>query len=280
MDLNENIFRIKQVMGLLEEQTQNTLPYVVEGEHTVPQNDSNPCDAFHGFQLQRNPSATMNVQVKNALDLFKGQGVWVSDVQLTDWDVNKGKVKWKVTIDKSSDGKFWNGFTSRGAGCNDNIDTRWDSESAGNGPQAIKTKITTEVKNNDGTIKSPKTCENVENIELVKKIEVLTQTPTSKNSAGNFSFIQGFYRYRCGSSSPSNTTPSSTSTNSTNNVSQVEIKHGARKVLPDGNTEVYDGYNKKWIPDTDWLKLYREKPNEVSTEKKPEIIILKPGIKM
>jgi hypothetical protein len=33
-------------------------------------------------------------------------------------------------------------------------------------------------------------------------------------------------------------------------------KHGGRKVDESGNTFVYDGYNKKWVSDSEYLKLY------------------------
>jgi len=34
------------------------------------------------------------------------------------------------------------------------------------------------------------------------------------------------------------------------------LKHGERKVDEVGNTFVYDGYNKKWVSDSEYLKLY------------------------
>jgi hypothetical protein len=170
MSLQENIHRIKEMMGLITEENL-PLPYIVQGTHTAPSND---CDALHGFQLKRN-NADMNGIVKTALDKFKNQGVWVSNVKV---DVNGMTVNWEVTIDKSNDGEFWNGFTSRGAGCNSDIQTRWNSESVGNGKQSIINKI----------IES-KTCDNVKEIQLVKKAEF--------TNLGDNSFIQGFYRYKC-----------------------------------------------------------------------------------
>ncbi len=195
--------RIRNLYGLLNEQNVPNLPYVVEGSHTVPKDDINHCDAFHGFQLKRNPDATMHEEVSNALNLFKGQGVWVENVEITETDVNKMKVSWKVTINKSQDGKFWNGFTSRGAGCGSkDLDTRWDSKAVKNDEGSIVNKII-----------STNTCKSVDKIELVKKIE--------KRNLGGFSFIQGFYRYRCGSDDIQQTT--SQNTNSTNNVNEFEI---------------------------------------------------------
>lgn len=166
------------MMGLITEENL-TLPYVVKGSHT-----GNDCDSLHGFQLKRN-NADMNGIVKTALDKFKNQGVWVSDVKV---NVNGMTVSWEVTIDKSSDGEFWNGFTSRGAGCNSDIQTRWNSESVGNGKQSIISKI---IESN--------ICNNVNSIQLVEKAEF--------TNLGDNSFIQGFYRYKCGDTTQS-TSPS------------------------------------------------------------------------
>jgi hypothetical protein len=39
-------------------------------------------------------------------------------------------------------------------------------------------------------------------------------------------------------------------------TSAETLKHGGRKVDEFGNTFVYDGYNKKWVSDGEYLKLY------------------------
>lgn len=184
MNLQENIQRIKQMMGLITEEN-FTLPHVVTGNHT-----GKDCDSLHGFQLSSN-TADMNGIVKTELDNFKNQGVWVSDVKVS---VNGMDVSWEVTIDKSDDGEFWNGFTSRGAGCNGNIQKRWNSEEVGNGVESIKTKITTPPKGGGKPI-----CNSVKAIELVKKVEF--------TKLGGDSFVQGFYRYKCGGTTQS-TSPS------------------------------------------------------------------------
>lgn len=184
MNLQEQISRIQSMMGLITEE-KFTLPHVVPGSHT-----GKDCDSLHGFQLSGN-NADMNGIVKTALDKFKNQGVWVSDVKV---NVNGMTVSWEVTIDKSSDGEFWNGFTSRGAGCDDNIQTRWNSESVGNGKQSIITKITTPPKGGGKPI-----CDSVNAIQLVKKVEF--------TNLDNNSFVQGFYRYKCGGTTQS-TSPS------------------------------------------------------------------------
>jgi hypothetical protein len=122
----------------------------------------------------------MNGKVKEELDKFSGQGVWVSNVEVT-VDIDNLKVDWVVTIDKSNDGQFWNGFTSRGAGCNNDIQNRWKSEESGNGPNSIVSKI------NEAGI-----CKGDVEIELVKKVDKIFEKNYSQ-----FSFVQGFYRYKC-----------------------------------------------------------------------------------
>lgn len=167
-----------ELTGLIKEQSLTT-PYRVMGGYTVPANEQSKCDALHGFQLSRT-GANMNVKVKEELDKFSGQGVWVSNVEVT-VDIDNLKVRWVVTIDKSDDGEFWNGFTSRGAGCNSGIEKRWNSEDVGNGPNSIVSKI-----------KETGTCKGDVEIDLVKKYNASFSGNNSK-----FSFIQGFYRYKC-----------------------------------------------------------------------------------
>jgi hypothetical protein len=175
--LTENI---TEVTGLIEEQAL-ILPYTFKGSHSVPANEENKCDALHGFQLER-IKADMNGIVKKELDRFSGQGVWVSNVEVT-VDIDNLKVDWVVTIDKSDDGQFWNGFTSRGAGCNDDIQNRWKSEDEDhkNGPNSIVSKI-----------KEKGICKGDVEIELVKKVDKIFEKNYSQ-----FSFVQGFYRYKC-----------------------------------------------------------------------------------
>jgi hypothetical protein len=156
------------------------LPYTFTGSHVAAPSSGDPtgCDAFHGFQLDRS-GGNMNGITKGWLDKYSPQGVWVSDVKVQVSGAGpNASITWEVTIDKSSDGEFWNGFTSRGAGCNDNIQTRWNSEEVGNGPGAIQNNIL-----------EKKVCKKIKNFELVKKIEF--------TNLGDYSFIQGFYRYKC-----------------------------------------------------------------------------------
>lgn len=174
MNLKENILRIKEVMGLLNEQkVQIQLPTVVSGNYIA----SN-CDELHAFQGTKGKViGNMNVKVKEKLDECKKNNlsVWVSEVRVVVKDMT---VSWSVIISESNDGQFWGGFTSRGAGCNNRIETRWNDESEGNGPNSITNKVKTAI------------CADVNSVELINKVEF--------KNLGDNSFIQGFYRYKCG----------------------------------------------------------------------------------
>lgn len=153
------------------------LPTKISGSHQATGKVSTVCDEFHGFQLKG--VGDMNGIISQKLEELHNQGfnVWVTDVQVTP-NLESKSVKWNVTIDKSSDGDYWNGFTSRGAGCNNNIQTRWNSKEVGQSENDIINKII-----------STGICEKVSKIELVKKVEF--------TDLGEFSFVQGFYRYKC-----------------------------------------------------------------------------------
>jgi hypothetical protein len=163
----EEKYRIKSLYNLLNEQT--SLLATVDGTYTA----SN-CDELHAFQgTGGKVIGNMNVMVKEKIQELTNQGnkVKVTNVNVR---VNGMNVSWSVDISKSDDDKNWIGFTSRGAGCNNSIQTRWNSEDVGNGPNSISANIK---KNNIGT---------VDKIELIKKFEYKGE----QNS-----FVQGFYRY-------------------------------------------------------------------------------------
>ena len=164
--LNEEITRIKTIMGMNE---QVTLPMVVSGVYPA-----NSCDELHAFQgTGGKVIGNMNKLVQDKIGELNKQGLMVK-VTGVDVKVSGMNVSWSVTISKSDDGKNWVGFTSRGAGCNQNVSNRWNDEGVGNGINSIKEKIKS-VGIGD-----------VDEIELVRKFEY---------NGGDNSFVQGFYRY-------------------------------------------------------------------------------------
>ena len=151
MNLHENINRIKQVMGVLNEQTNGVI--IVEGEFTATGKITRVCDELHAFESickvdpktkQCIPNTSqmvggMHTKVGAKLnELYKnGINPKVTNVEVT---VDDTKVSWKCTIEPSTDGKAWVGFTSRGAGCSDVTD-RAVSDSEGKSPSKIKANI-------------------------------------------------------------------------------------------------------------------------------------------
>ena len=63
--------------------------------------------------------------------------------------------------------------------------------------------------------------------------------------------------------------PALTTAQSDAQKSQLPVNHGKREIDDGGNPFVYDGYNKNWIPDSEYLKLY----NTDGTKKLQENII-------
>ena len=121
--------------GLIKEQGV-TLPTTVTDSYTATD-----CDELHAFQgTGGKVIGNMNVTVGNKLLEIYNSGVnpKVTGVKV---EVQGMTVTWTVTIDKSNDGMAWVGFTSRGAGCNNDVKDRAESAAAGNDMQTAKTRI-------------------------------------------------------------------------------------------------------------------------------------------
>jgi hypothetical protein len=126
--------------------TEQSSTVVVSGTYTA-----NDCDELHAFQSTKQIIngkqvskiiGNMNVLVGNKLEeLYKGgMNPMVSKVDVS---VNGMTVNWSCTIVPSPDGKSWVGFTSRGAGCNDDVINRAESVSRGNDMESAKKRIMT-----------------------------------------------------------------------------------------------------------------------------------------
>jgi hypothetical protein len=126
---------IRKMYGLIKEQGV-TLPTTVTDSYTATD-----CDELHAFQgTGGKVIGNMNVTVGNKLLEIYNSGVnpKVTGVKV---EVQGMTVTWTVTIDKSNDGMAWVGFTSRGAGCNNDVKDRAESAAAGNDMQTAKTRI-------------------------------------------------------------------------------------------------------------------------------------------
>ena len=149
--------------------TEHSSSVVVSGNYTA----SN-CDELHAFQGSGGKViGNMNVLVGKKLEeLYKGgMNPIVSKVDVS---VNGMSVNWSCTIVPSPDGKAWMGFTSRGAGCNNDVINRAESVSQGNDMGTAKQRIMTTF--------------NESNIDIQKVNDFV-------HKGGNNSFRQIFYRY-------------------------------------------------------------------------------------
>jgi hypothetical protein len=159
MNLEENIIRIKEVMGVINEQT--NAPIIVTGKFTATGNITRICDELHAFQsicevdditklCKPNTSKIvggMHTKVGDKLyELYKnGMNPKVTNVKVT---VTGTEVSWTCTIEPSNDGKAWVGFTSRGAGCGDVV-RRSVSKAEGKSEDQIKTNVLKEFNEKD-----------------------------------------------------------------------------------------------------------------------------------
>lgn len=132
--LNEEIYRMKTMMGLLNEQSV-TLPMKISGSYSVPNNVSSKADALHsfdrrksdafgGYMLRGNPPSqwSQNVVFDQGKSINQAlQDVWKSGVNpdVTDLkisvDPTNYTVRWEATIDKSKDGRAYVGMSTVGS---------------------------------------------------------------------------------------------------------------------------------------------------------------------
>ena len=149
--------------------TEQSSTVVVKGSYTA-----GDCDELHAFQgTGGKVIGNMNVLVGNKLEELYKNGInpMVSKV---DVKVNGMTVNWSCTIVPSTDGKAWVGFTSRGAGCNNDVINRAESVSQGNDIGTAKKKIMTTF--------------NESKIDIEKVNDFV-------HKGGKNSFKQVFYRY-------------------------------------------------------------------------------------
>lgn len=95
---------------------QTMLPLIISGSFT-----GKNCDELHAFESTHGKViGGMNTKIKAALLSLYNQGInpEVTQVEVIQ-DTKLMKVSWSVTINESTDGKAWVGFTSRGASGSD-----------------------------------------------------------------------------------------------------------------------------------------------------------------
>ena len=99
------------------------------------------CDELHAFQSTSGKViGNMNVKVGDKLKELYDMG-YNPMVTKVDVNVSGMTVGWKCKIENSKDGKAWVGFTSRGAGCNNDVIKRSESKEFGNDKETARKKI-------------------------------------------------------------------------------------------------------------------------------------------
>lgn len=155
--------RILKMYGLISEQS---ISFSVSGSYTA----SN-CDELHAFQgTGGKVIGNMNVIVADKIKELNSKNISVEPLNVV-VDVNDMTVNWSVSFTESN--KNWVGFTSRGAGCNNDIEGRAGNDAINNGPKSIIEALK----------KKGKT---------VGEIEVIN---SYKYNGGDNSFKQVFYKY-------------------------------------------------------------------------------------
>lgn len=135
---SENMFRTPSIVGKIsipKKDTEYKLPFKVGCGFRATN-----CDELHSFQDTSSRNiGNMNLIVREWLEYFYylGIDIEVTEVEIRVSDMN---VEWDVIIDRSSDGKSWIGFTSRGAGCGGEVRRR-SEENFQIGKQNIKNKF-------------------------------------------------------------------------------------------------------------------------------------------
>ena len=193
--LNEQIVRMQELMGINEQQSSSRVLEVVTDSYTA----SN-CDELHAFEgTGGKPIGEMNTKVNSKIKEYNDKGIKVKPTKVS-VQVNGMTVTWSVTLEQSN--YNFKAMTSRGAGCNGDVDNRYDSDSVGNGIKSIVKKIGEKLKI------SP------------EKIELINDYRYTDKSGKNNDFRQAFYRY----SYPND--PLNQSTNQTTSKEQTteEIK--------------------------------------------------------
>ena len=114
MNLQEQVSRIKSMMGVLTEDEVKILDPITGG-YSAPIGD---CDELHHFEK----NGQMNSKVNDALIKLYEQGINpdIKSVRVT-LDSSKGTASYIVEIGESTDGKAWVGLDSAGGGATNGL---------------------------------------------------------------------------------------------------------------------------------------------------------------
>jgi len=114
MELNEQVSRIKTMMGLITEEDVMA-PVTVTGSYKVAPGN---CDALHSFEKIGKMNSKVNAELMKLYDQGINPDVKSVDVKL---DSAKGTANFTVVIGQSTDGKAWVGLDSAGGGATNGL---------------------------------------------------------------------------------------------------------------------------------------------------------------
>ena len=157
-------------------------------------NGQGDCDRLHTFSTRKENGVStevggMNTKVGDELKRIYNLG-YNPEVTQVDVEVDDQVVTWTAYINESKDGKAWIGITSRGAGCNNDIEKRATSAAVGNDVGTLRKLI----------IKGGYNIDNKFDLEEVNDYVY---------NGGKDSFKQVFYRYTRPTGYPPHTSLSS-----------------------------------------------------------------------
>jgi len=124
MNLNEEINRIKQVMGIITEGN-ITLPLKVSGSFKGDNGDKSHAFQSTGGVVVGGMQTKVNAKLKEVYDA--GYNPDIKKITVT-IDKTTKTTSWEVTIDESADGKAYLGLVTVGSCCSGDFKTRADNQ--------------------------------------------------------------------------------------------------------------------------------------------------------
>ena len=124
MNLQENIQRIKSMMGIIKEET-SIFPFTVSGSFKGDNGDRSHAFQSTGGVVVGGMQTEVNKTLKEAY--AAGYNPSITKVTVT-IDLTTKTTSWEVTIDESTDGKAYLGLITVGSCCNSSFKTRADNQ--------------------------------------------------------------------------------------------------------------------------------------------------------
>jgi len=172
MNLQENIKRIKSMMGIIKEET-SIFPFTVSGSFKGDNSDRSHAFQSTGGVVVGGMQTEVNKTLKQAY--AAGYNPSITKITVT-IDLTTKTTSWEVTINESTDGNAYLGLITVGSCCNSSFKTRADGQ--------VPTML---------TWNGPK-----ENHKLITEL-VTTDTGESNGDitivGGNYKLKQIFYQY-------------------------------------------------------------------------------------